>query len=491
MKKLFSVILFLTYFLPLNAGAQMHWEPAAIHIATTVSDGTLSADQIIDAARQKNINIVILTDRDFMRWEYGFWPLRHLIKKVVESNSIYAYGFDNYLNLIKLESSKNPGMVIIPGFEAAPYYHWSGSPLYGNLRLSDWHKHILVLGIETADDFNNLPVLSNPLLPKKFSLKHIFLLCPLLTLILGAIFLTKRESTYSDSHGNLFIKYSFKWRVAGFSVIVLSLLFFFNNLFSPSFEFNQYSDYGSSPYQKLIDYANQKGALTFWAHPEAKNISRRGNIKIETWAHEADLWNTQRYTGYSIFFEGYNQVGKIGGDWDYLLNAYCSGERSSPVWAIGGLAFDSGSVDAFKKLLDDVRTYLLVDKLDVVSVLDAIGSGRAYVSRGIEDNRLFLDSFMVSDLSRLNGAGIGQELVVKGAPFISIKWKFSSDNYPDSGFQIKLVRDGKVIKVFNESQPLEALFEDGQMPVGKSFYRLEIKNGRQLVVTNPIFVVRQ
>ena len=66
--------------------------PAVIQIASTVSDGKYSLEEIVQTARINGIKIVILGERDFMRWEYGLWPLRGLIKKTVKSNSLSAYG---------------------------------------------------------------------------------------------------------------------------------------------------------------------------------------------------------------------------------------------------------------------------------------------------------------------------------------------------------------------------------------------------------------
>ncbi|MBI5873347.1 MAG: hypothetical protein HZB36_04300 [Candidatus Omnitrophica bacterium] len=471
-----------------SAGAEEHWEPAAIHIATTLSDGNLTVEDVVKAARAKNIKVVIITDRDFMKWEYGLWPFRNLIKKTVEMNSVFKYGVDNYLKLIKLESNKNPDMVILPGLEVAAYYHWSGSPLYRNLKISDWHKHILVFGLTGPQDYKNLPVLSNATLPKKFVAKHLLLFWPVLALFLGVIFLRKKEFSYTDDSGHVFGSYSFKWRAAGWSMLILGLLFLLNNLASPLFVFHQYADFGARPYQMLIDYCNKKGALAFWAHPEAKNISRQGDIKIETWAHVDDLWKTKDYTGYSVFYEGYEEVGKPGGEWDYLLSAYCDGKRSSPSWAIAGLAFDHGTVADFNKALDDLQIYLLLDVLNPISVLDALRRGRVYVSRGAEKNKFFLEQFSVEDTVTGKTAKVGEKIEVAGSPAIHINGDFKSLDVSPSQVQVKLVRNGKVIKVFESNAPLDVTYEDDGAPGGMSFYRIEIRNGSQLVVTNPIFV---
>lgn len=479
---------FLFSILCLNAFAQGRWEPAAIHIATTVSDGNLTVEQVAGIARSKGVKIVIITDRDSMKWEYGLWPFRYLIKKTVEMNSVSKYGVDNYLKLIELESKKNKDMVILPGLEVSPFYYWSGSPIYGNLRIGDWHKHILVFGLTSPKDYKELPVLTNSSLAMKPVFRHIFFAWPVLTVLMGILFMTKREFSYKDDLGHVSNVYSLKWRVAGAVTIVLSIIFLLNNAASPFFEFHQYADFGSKPHQLLIDYVNQKGGQTFWAHPEAKNISRQGNIRIETWAHVKDLWDTKGYSGFSIFYEGYEEAGKIGGDWDYLLSEYCDGARDRPVWVIGGLAFDFGTQDDLKKALDDLQTYIYLDKRDPASVLGALRTGRVYVSRGAEKNKFLLTGFSVIDAGSGKSAGIGGQIDIKGRLSINIKGEFVPLEDTFRQAQIKLVRNGKLVKTFPFVSGAVISYEDADLPEGMSFYRLEIKNGSQLIVTNPIFV---
>lgn len=478
-----------------QAQEQERWEPVAMHIATTVSDGNLDLSEIVRLARTKGIKILVITDRDSMKWEYGLWPLRNLIKKTVESNSVFKYGVDNYLKSIALESSKNKDMVIIPGLESAPFYSWSGSPFYRNLKISDWHKHILVIGLEKSKDIKNLPVLANkPYLAAPFGLKNICLFWPLLMLVLGLSFLRKREYSYKDDKGCELGRFSKKGRVLGILIICVSMLFILNNAPFRFFYYDQYAQgAGVKPYQMLIDDAGRKGGLTFWAHPEAKYVTKRGSVRIETWTHVEDLHRTKDYTGFAIFQEGYEQVGKIGSDWDALLEAYCQGKRKSPFWAVAGLAFDSGTKQDFLNLLDIFGMYVRVSSLDEKSVLTALRTGKVYVSRGFEKNSLLLEEFNAVDPLSGKRQGMGATLRLSGNPVLEIKGKYAA---VDPGpivpeMEIKLVRNGLVLKVFKVSGPLDISYADEGSAWGKSFYRLEIKNGNQLIVTNPIFVEKR
>ena len=132
-----------------------------IQIATTVSDGKYTIEQVVSIAKSYGYKVVVITDRDLMRWEYGLWPLAKIIKKTKEDKSITGYGLERYLNELSRVEKQNPGMVILAGAESAPYYHWRGSLLENNLTLENWHKHLLAIGLENPDDYINLPIIGN------------------------------------------------------------------------------------------------------------------------------------------------------------------------------------------------------------------------------------------------------------------------------------------------------------------------------------------
>ena len=52
-----------------------------IQISSNVSEGQYTLEEIVSIAYEKGVSVVIPTDRYRMRWEYGLWPLRKLIKK--------------------------------------------------------------------------------------------------------------------------------------------------------------------------------------------------------------------------------------------------------------------------------------------------------------------------------------------------------------------------------------------------------------------------
>ena len=46
-----------------------------------------------------------------------------------------------------------------PGFEANPYYFWSGKPFSKELVCWQWRRHMIVAGIEDEDAFRSLPTM--------------------------------------------------------------------------------------------------------------------------------------------------------------------------------------------------------------------------------------------------------------------------------------------------------------------------------------------
>src|SRR3989339_319032 len=55
-----------------------------LHLHSTFSGGDRSLDRVVEEARKNHFDVVIPSDHDLMRWEYGLPPLRNLVKKTYE-----------------------------------------------------------------------------------------------------------------------------------------------------------------------------------------------------------------------------------------------------------------------------------------------------------------------------------------------------------------------------------------------------------------------
>jgi hypothetical protein len=484
----FFSLLMLGFGARVTLGEELIQAPAAIQITSVVSDGKYSVPEIVTIARRNGIKVVITTDRDLMRWQYGLWPLRAIFKKTVEDNSISRYGVSRYLKGMEDVENRNRDLVVISGVESAPFYYWEGRPFSKTFKIKNWHKHMLVFGLRTAGDFKNLPAISNGYsIAEPFRYKDVFRFWPLLFLCAGGICLGKRKFGYRDQQGNPLGPYSRGWRVAGVCCITLGLLFLYNDISFRGLKYDQYhGDRGVKPYQNLIEYVHQKGGLTFWSHPEAEYIREINGVGIETGAHWDDLLTTDGYTGFSIFYEGYAKVGHPGGIWDEILTQYCNGARNAPVWAIGGLSFDQAG--DLGKSMNDLRTVVLVPQLNKPEVLRALKEGRMYVVKGKDAPGFILDAFTAGAVSAGVEKIMGQLLETQEKPQIRIRGSFSNGQI--QAFKIRLIRNGKIIKAFETVSPFDIAYQDeDNAKDGKiSYYRIEAQSEGVFAVTNPVFV---
>jgi hypothetical protein len=192
---------------------------------------------------------------------------------------------------------------------------------------------------------------------------------------------------------------------------------------------------------------------------------------------------THDYTGFAIFYEGYEKVGLPQGLWDKILNQYCQGKRSKPVWAIGTLAFDSGG--NLDQELKNLRTVLLVPVLNKEEVYNSLKKGRTYVTMGKDAEQFLLDDFSIKDSDSGQKKIMGEELILHGMPQIRIKGNILRGQ--GRVFKIQLIKNGTVIKRFDAPAVFDITYQDPES-TDSSYYRVEIESAGLKVITNPIFV---
>lgn len=465
---------------------------ALIHISSTVSDGRYNLKDIASIAEKSGFRAVVFTDREVMRWQYGIRPLRNILKKTVENNSIARFGVQRYLDAVAQLQNSYPDMVFLPGMESTPFYYWSGSVFKRNFTLHNAHKHMLIIGLDNAADIKRLPITATPAsLYNPFSSKDAWRLWPLLVIGLG-IFIIMREHR-PLSFRNSFERLAFyQKRRMGFACIIIGALFFVNNIPFRSSRFDQYhGDKGTLPYQNFIDDVNAKGGMTFWAHPEIENSSQSNHIKVITKEHPEDFYNTHDYTGFSIFYEGYRTIGVPGGLWDKVLREYCMGKRVAAVWALGGLGFDYyGDLES---RLADLRNILLVTEVSRKGVLDALKNGRVYVLRGSDSSRFVLESFTLSAADKTGQCTMGETLSAdNGVVMVEISGHFKDDNTrKNRNVSVRLIKNGEVVQTFKRETPFVIKYFDNDTGgEGKAYYRVEITGSGLHAVSNPVFVMK-
>lgn len=397
--------------------------PAAIHIHSNFSNGKYSIEQIAALAKFYNIKVLVITDSALRKWRYGLPPFRNVIRKTVQENSILKFGAKRYLKEIRRANEIYPEAIIIPGAEVSAFYYWTGNALKGDLTIHDWHKHMLLIGLKRPADYNALPLVSN------------------------GFYQLNRKSRFDQYHG----------------------------------------EKGILPYQDLIDHANNGGMLAFWAHPEASFVDKIGTVKIKTQPHEDDILNSKDYTGFAVFYEGYEVIAQPGGQWDKALKEYCEGKRQNPVWAIGELDYLGEGINDI--WLNSVQTVLILEELSETAILSSIRKGKMYaVCKPREESELKLDEFVVEDTTSGTKATMGDTAHIHGKA--RIKSKVSFANRASKPVKIKLIKGGQLIKLYELMTPADISFEDDSFERnGKSYYRLEVyRNWNSVLISNPIFV---
>ena len=181
------------WFLVLQAGPihtqPYHNVPGVIHLDSNISGGHFSPEELIHIVQQNGLRVAIITDHDTMRWEYGFGPLRSLMAwisgNLTEMPSISTYGTKEYVETFEALDRKYPNVIVIHGAEAIPFYYWEGSISDKDLALRNGNKHLLVIGLEKASDYEHLPSVGRGFM-RQFALASILGLWPLVLIVWGA-----------------------------------------------------------------------------------------------------------------------------------------------------------------------------------------------------------------------------------------------------------------------------------------------------------------
>jgi len=458
--------------------------PGVIHLDSDVSGGEYSIKKLVEIAKSYEQEIVIITDHDNHEVTYGIWPLQNILKKTVKRDSIRTYGAKKYIADMEEAQKAYPEIVVIHGAEAIPFYYWEGSYQDNDLKLINLHKHILVIGLDKAKEYKNLPSIARGY-PREFSTDILFSLWPLIFIIFATWLLLKKCRKKTRYRRNVYITYSWINIVICIISFLIGIIFSINNFpFFPQ-KYDQYhGNEGIGPYQEVIDYVNDKGGLTFWAHPEVEyKPTKIDNIELYTPSYQEDLLKAENYTGFAVFYEGMKYIGLPNGIWDKILVDYCNGTRKNPVWAIGEVDFEG---DNRLEEIKHTQTFFLLKEKSRDAVLEALRKGRLYAARAVNDE-FFLTDFSVAN-SNGNIALMGEEIKCSTPPKIKISFLYKRTK--KRNIECQLIRMGKVIKTFNIDDTTDIEYTDTDYGNQKKiYYRLIISEGNfAKIVSNPIFV---
>jgi hypothetical protein len=438
-----------------------------LHIHSNFSSGKDSIEEIVDLAKQHNIDCVVLTDHFLRKVEYGLWPFRGIIKKSVSLPSVMKLGVEKYLSKIEEMNKKQKDVIVIPGLEITPHYFWSIEE--NSLVINNLHKHMLIMGLDKKNLFYSLPVIGNESNAGKVRILSFW---PIVFILLGIFFKSKF--------------------LVIFSIIFLTINYPFKYL-----PFDQYKNYSELPYQNLINYinsipqyykTNSITPLIVWAHPEATNYEKkvllkkiRGlNVYTQTKPYCGSLLKTYNYDGFAIFAEGYREVGNIGGIWDNMLNEYCRGIREKPVFCYSEVDYGESTGELFVK-----KNILYIRQKDYKNILLALKKGNFYSLWRDKEKELVLENFRFCDEKVIFG-----EIYNKNVDKIKISFdvKFNPKTKNNRKIVVRIIKNGNIVFTKEGYDYVNVFFEE-EKPKTKSYYRIFIESEYpNMIATNPVFV---
>jgi hypothetical protein len=457
-----------------------------IHLDSSVSGGDYEPEELLRFLIGHDMEVAVFTDQATTSVEYGFFPARWIMgwfsgwfvaKALGRYGSLQTYGAEDYLDLLKDLDERYQEIVVIPGVESFPFYYWKGGILQGGLTMVNGYKHLLAIGMDSVEDYEELPSMSNGFF-RGYGIATVFSLWPLVLVYLGLKFRKQAK----DSRFSLLIK------LPAFLFLTIGFLFLLHNFPYKFGKYDQYhGDQGHAPYQDFIDYVNNRGGIVIWAHPEVENDVSKSvgplHANLYTAPYHEDLLHTYRYTAFAAFYEGMKYMIPPGGIWDMILTEYCIGERETPVWAIA-----EGDVegDSFSPKLS--HNVFLIEEKSQDAVLQAIRSGSVYALAGPLAENLSLAKFTVSGADTTVAMG---QILEPGAKKIHVSATVTCNSTPQGdSMNAKLIRDGKVIKTFKGRGTLKIAFtDDAGSPNRMHYYRLDVRAPNQTrLLSNPIFI---
>lgn len=460
--------------------------PGAIHIdALEYNENELSIAQAADLADRAGLGVAIITPHDQEQVAYGLPLLRYLLRTEVSRSSVRTYGVSKYIGEVHATDAQYPRVLVIDGVEAIPAYYWESSPLTGSAIVRNFHKHLLVIGLTSAEDYSGLPSVTNGFPPTSW-LSWLFEFWPGALIIIGLVLAIQAHR--NDAMDNP------RSARPGLLTALAGGVLLINNLPGVSLYDQYHGDPGDGPYQSVIDYANTHGALTFWAHPEVSQRLARAipwpasvladSVVFNTEPYTQALLGTRDYTGFAIFETGISVVGKPGGIWDQTLTEYCAGVRKRPVWAIGELDLENGSN---VQDMTTCETVFFLNDFTREGALDALRKGAIYARRGT-GNLLRLKQFAVSNEAGTRTGVMGQKVTLASSP--TIHFTLASEDGKPRNLSVLVIRDGTVIRTVQTSGDLSMAIQDKVIAgSGTTFYRLMVlEDDWPVLASNPVFV---
>jgi hypothetical protein len=452
---------------------------SVIHLHSDRSGGRCSPLEIARAARAAGIDAVFTADHYLASVSYAPWPIGNVLGLSISRPSVMGLGVERYLEDLAHAEREVGGLRLVPGLEVAPYARWIGSVLRGTLQLRGWHRHMLVLGIEEADDLARLPVSGN-LAGGVYSAWSLAYLLPAAVLVWSAVRLlpSLAAGPVADRRrlGAGGIAFAFLPGMMSLGLLVAGF----------PYRVERFSPLGPNPgvvpFQHLVDHIHHLGGMTLLAHPEARlDRMEAFDVRLLTEPHP-ELVRLTTVDGFAALPAGVESILPPGGVWDAALADFLAGSRPNAPWA---MAENDDHGPAAKIDFNLLQTVLWVTDRSHTGLLEALRKGRHY-ARWTPHGKTPL-RLRRWQIESAGAAAVSGETLRARAP-VSIHLQLEGgDGQPVTA---RLVRSGAVIWSRRATPPLEVAIDDD--PSVPSFYRLDVEGAYPYrLISNPIFVTHR
>jgi hypothetical protein len=458
---------------------------AVLHVHSTVTTGALTLDELAETAAREKVQAVFLSENYLLRVEYSLPPFRALTRVTWTERGVLDEGLERYLALVGEAQRRHPDVLLIPGVEVMPHYHWDGAPWTLDMTVRDTQKNLLVFGLTDPAALAALPSPGNPG-AGHYGWQSALDAAPALLVVPGlAVLFTRRHRRIRIGHAVVVVRQR-RWALGGALVLVGVAALVRGWPFTVD-RYPTSSDAGLVPHQELIDDVGRLGGVTVWSFPEARDLGETAvgpiQVRHRTDPYADDLVRTVRYTAFGAVYEDTTSFEHPGAGWDGILARYAAGERSRPAWAVGESGFHEYRAG---KRVGTVQTVLLETDKTVAGVLDAFRRGRMYALRRTPELGLDLDGFTIRSGDAT--AGSGGTLRVAAGAVVEVSVGLTASDGSAQPVRVTLVRNGAVVNAWTVTTPFATVHRetfDGHPLV----FRVDARGSRpHRLLTNPIFV---
>lgn len=462
------------------AGPQPYKAYACIfHVHSRISSpDCYSLPELTRVARRYGVDAIFLSDNLSYTIEYGLPPLRHILWLNYSRPSVMTLGPQAYLDMVAAENRRQSDVLYVPGVEVCPRFYWTGTRKEKNLVCHDHQRNLIAVGTIDAGVIARIPEARGYVWRKNPVWICLTRLVPILLLAL-CLFCWKAVAFLSANSG-----YSrralLRSYVLGIILPLLLLLIAIHVVAALVPAFDIYGEDKTAHHeQRTIAFLSKSEVVHYWAHPEARDDSNFRYLgvgfNVHTKPYPEMLLRTSGYTGFGGVYEDQNTLTEPQSYWDTVLQEYIEGRRKVPAWCFGEMLYHYEGQAG--KRLGNVETMVWARQKTMPALLQSLREGRFYARNNTEKQSLTLEEWKVWP---------------NASNRVDVSLHVTSRTEGEK-VNMRLIRNGRVVKELNTMTPLRLEFQDVPPPgVGMSYYRVVILGAYPLkLVTNPLFVPGQ